>query len=1061
MNVDDSPGEPSSSRCRRPHWLPLLALLACIAIPATAQAQAQDSGIHEQGHLLIRNFAPRDYQGHAQNWAIVQDHRGVMYVANGSGVLEYDGVRWRSIETTARSAVRTLAVGPDGTVYVGSSGDFGRLAPDSSGAMQYRSLVPGGRMLREEFTDIWRIVVADDGVYFSSRERLVRLDPAGDLHIWEPEWSFALGFELNGTFYTVDQRNGLVRAVGDRLEPAPGGESFDHDIVYDSITLDDGSAILVTRDRGLMRYDGTQLSAFPTSDDARLQAGEQYNATLLADGTFVVGTRMAGAFHFAPDGTLLRVINESQGLRDEQVWSSFTDRDGGVWLALNSGLARVEVNTPISVFGEAAGLTGIVAGIKRHQGEIHVTTSTGIFRMSTPAGDAPRFEKLFADSSGRCIELISTGDTLLAGCEHGLFSVRGEAASRVGLFNTRQFYRSIHDPGVLFAGARDALLVLREGDDGWTIERSVPSAPGWVLAMHEDASGSLWMTTAAEGVLRIDDPLADEPTITRYDESDGLPRGWAGLLTIDDRLVMNSTEGLWVIDPAHPDGPFIRETELSALLDESAMPIFLIGEDAGGDVWLTHGRPLRVIRQRGTADASVIDIPFLPEINAFSILTDDPDGTVWLGTDEGLFRIEAGAKEPLETIAETLIRGVTTGEDGAPLLADASGAATRLPRADNRIRFSLALPAFDGSEPPRFQVYLEGFDRNWSDWSAETARVYTNLPSGTYTLHARGRDGYGRVGDVATFTFVVPRAWYETWWARALFALALLALMAGAAAVASRVRNRRLQAHARRLEDEVAQRTATLELANERLKRVLAQNNEFMSIAAHDLKNPLVGILGFSEILLDEAAPGSEMEELLGLIHKSARQMDATLCQLHDTEALETGRIRLDLAPLDLGAVTADVLRRNEVQAEAKSITLRLHAPERSFALADEQYFPRVLDNLISNAVKFSSIGGAVDVELTGDGGWLEIRVADQGPGLTAEDKERVFGKLQRLSARPTGGETSSGLGLYIVDTLVRLHGGSVHVESEPGHGATFIVRLPAAEDPAGAAGRSVSHAMA
>jgi signal transduction histidine kinase len=111
----------------------------------------------------------------------------------------------------------------------------------------------------------------------------------------------------------------------------------------------------------------------------------------------------------------------------------------------------------------------------------------------------------------------------------------------------------------------------------------------------------------------------------------------------------------------------------------------------------------------------------------------------------------------------------------------------------------------------------------------------------------------------------------------------------------------------------------------------------------------------------------------------------------------------------------------------------------------DQLYLPRIVDNLVSNAVKFTERGGRVTVRVSSDDAWAIVEVSDTGPGLTDADMKRVFGKRERLSARPTNGEGSSGLGLYIVRQLVESHGGDVSVRSTPGMGANFVVKLPLA----------------
>jgi signal transduction histidine kinase len=148
--------------------------------------------------------------------------------------------------------------------------------------------------------------------------------------------------------------------------------------------------------------------------------------------------------------------------------------------------------------------------------------------------------------------------------------------------------------------------------------------------------------------------------------------------------------------------------------------------------------------------------------------------------------------------------------------------------------------------------------------------------------------------------------------------------------------------------------------------------------------------------------------------------------------------------PVDIAVLVQEVAEANRPLAARKDQTIKVAAPPDQTAICDSDRIREAIDNLVSNAVKYSPIGGAIDIFVTQDAGTITVQVSDEGAGLSPEDISRLFGRFQRLSAKPTAGETSTGLGLSIVKRIVDLHSGRITVESGgPGKGATFKMNLP------------------
>lgn len=258
------------------------------------------------------------------------------------------------------------------------------------------------------------------------------------------------------------------------------------------------------------------------------------------------------------------------------------------------------------------------------------------------------------------------------------------------------------------------------------------------------------------------------------------------------------------------------------------------------------------------------------------------------------------------------------------------------------------------------------------------------------------------------------------------------------------------------LEDRVAQRTRALMQANRRLsaqwlrlQRANGFKNEILGTVAHDLKNPLGVILGRTEMLTELIGAGSPKENVTAQIEHirdATKRLTAMVDHLINDAMADAFDITIRREPVDISALVTDVAEANKPSAINKQQAITVSVPaHRDLTLCDADRMREAIDNLVSNAIKYSPIGGSIALEVSGDNVTVSISVTDEGAGLLPEDLDRLFGRFQRLSAKPTGGESSTGLGLSIVKRIVDMHGGEVAAESPgPGRGATFTISLPA-----------------
>jgi signal transduction histidine kinase len=248
------------------------------------------------------------------------------------------------------------------------------------------------------------------------------------------------------------------------------------------------------------------------------------------------------------------------------------------------------------------------------------------------------------------------------------------------------------------------------------------------------------------------------------------------------------------------------------------------------------------------------------------------------------------------------------------------------------------------------------------------------------------------------------------------------------------------------LNSELANTQRELARKNAELDVAIREKNQMLGMAAHDLRNPLGVIVGMVDLLVEELADslGDENRELLKRVASSADYMQGLIDDMLDYSKVDAGQLELQLHPVDIAELIRQNLAFNSILANKKGSKLRFqHEGTAPLLNLDSRRIQQVLNNLISNALKFSVSGSIVRVTLRCSASEVTIAVADEGQGIAPDELDKLFKPYSRTRTRSTANEKSTGLGLAIVGRIVEAHGGQIRVESELGRGSTFSVFLP------------------
>jgi diguanylate cyclase (GGDEF)-like protein len=822
-------------------WIKVAALLVSLwmwAGPAHAASAGESGHAAEAGVPLLHNFSPLDYGAAPQNWAVTQDRRGVIYVGNSDdGVLEFDGTRWRRIPVPNQSTVRSLAVDEHGRVYVGCVGEFGYLEPDVHGRMHYVSLLDRIAPAYRNFADVWRVFVTADGVYFGTTSQLFRLR-GKHMDVWTPTTSFDYFFKVRDRFYVRAENRGLMQVVGDQLKMVRGGARFAHERIHALVAWgdeagQDGPLLVGTRDRGWFVLDDGRLAAWPNETNRILRDDQLYDAQWLANGTLAVGTIQGGVLLVDRKGHLLERLRRNEGLINDTVLSMFQDREHGLWLALDNGLSRLEVASPLTLFSSNSGLDGTVLAMRRFQGTLYVGTTKGLFLLRSGLDGNAQFVALDGIRA-QVWSFLDMDDALLAATAQGVVEVRNgvakpcaaQACTTGGV--AFSLLRSAREPSRVFVGLRNGLAVMRRDGGKWIDEGRVPGISGEIRSLANDGHGNLWLGTLSNGAIRLALPGGWQPgsnvppqveSFQQHRDSPASPN-YAVVQKFSAGLHVVTAQGIYRYDARQ--GKLLPDTAFASLFPQGSRRLSRLSESEPGRIWMYTADGAKTIRETGVAVADANGhyhwepqpLRALSGVEMYTIYA-EPDGITWFGSSDGLYRLDSTIAPLADKPLPTLLRKISDSE-GHVLWGGASAAppTLTLPWGNNSLRFDYASPNFRALAANTFQVQLEGADARWSDWSTETYRDYTNIHEGDYRFRVRSRDFRGNIAADAEFTFHVLPPWYRTWWAYlGYFVLAYLV-----AALGIQLRSAVLRRRNRELARLIAQRTEELSASNRALE---------------------------------------------------------------------------------------------------------------------------------------------------------------------------------------------------------------------------------------------------
>ncbi|UXP32731.1 two component regulator three y domain-containing protein [Reichenbachiella agarivorans] len=753
----------------------LCAILLFISI-LTPSAIADDY----KGIPFITTYLPKEYNAGMQNNDLLQDQRGVIYIANNYGLLEYDGSRWRVYSVSNGTKVRSVSLHANGRIYVGAQNQFGYFFPSPTGLMTYHSLSDLLPDNKQQIGEVWKCYVIEKNIYFCTDTHIYKYDGqsvtivAHDIEIGS---SFVIGNQL----YIYQEHKGLSLIEKDHQIMVYGSEAFANKRIAGLLPLANERLLVCTEEDGLYFYNGSKFEKWKVSANQTLSSVFIQTVLPLSTHVIAIGTRNNGLFLISNEGQILSKLDKERGFNNKAIFGLMEDEFGNLWVGQNNGLARIEISSPFTYITDQFDLEGAGYCSYSNKDGLYLGTNNGLYliKNNKETHDDLNDYSTSKPINGQIYSIREFENKILLGHEDGAtFLDRGTVNRFSNTEGAWKFIVPQNNSSLLLEGNYLGMKLYRKENKQWISSGLLDGLRESSRVFLENVDGTIWMTHGYKGVFKIY-PAQDYSKIDSvrfYDEKDGFATNrLINVFNINNENVFCSGAGIYRYDKE--SDRFVLHEKFTEIFG-SAIHIREMQEDGNGNIYFMASDYSGVLIKDKFNNYS-IDTKIFNKIH--SKLNDDLEdisvldfGNVLFGAHEGFIHYDPQKQSVLLNPIKVLIRRmISTNNDqiifegsfqknGEVVANQPDNSTPEFSYGSNSILFQFSSTFVDEDLKTEYSYYLKGYESDWSIWTTNTEKEYTNLREGNYEFIVKAKNIYDIESEVTSYQFSINPPWYRT-----------------------------------------------------------------------------------------------------------------------------------------------------------------------------------------------------------------------------------------------------------------------------------------------------------
>lgn len=715
------------------------------------------------GLPLIKNYSKIDYKGGTQNWNIDQDKNGNLYFGNNDGLLQFDGSTWNKYKVKNSDEVKCLKVDPSGRIYVGCYNEFGYFKANSKGKLEYFSISSSlNTNIANTIELIWKIHLYKDEVIFQSFNSIY-IFKDNKIKIINAPKRFQFSFLNNSTLYLQDISSGILEYKNGKLNYLKGSNTFNNSEIWGMIELEKNKILAATLNKGLFIISNNQAQPWNTEANTFIKKNGSLGCILYKSKYVIINSVLSGIIVCDLNGNIIQHIDRIKGLQNNTVLTSFIDNDNNLWLGLDNGIAYINENSFLSYFGFSYNLGTVYASVV-HKGNLYVATNQGIFYHPWDTNFEETSFKLIEGTSTQAwnIEIIN-GELICASNRGALLIRNGEMIQNLdpkGYFG----FKSIPNHPRFFIGANyNGFSVFEITSSGIKFRNKIEGIDKSSNSFEIDEN-YLWLRKDQYIYqIALNNNLRTAKTVKTFTQFSEENPGIGSLQKINNKIFFQSNNIFYTYSTSQDT--FVEDPIMTNIF-KSIPKIKKLTEDSNGNIWYNFKESMGALIKTGNNKYRNVIAPFSSLTGKFltnymSINTIDQKNT-FIGLTDGLAHYDSTIENESSAKPTAHIRSFTFPTDTIhPGNKQNKIEKYELPYSSNQVKFTFSSPSYENLENLEFSYQLEGFDENWSAWSKNAIKEYTNLKESNYKMKVKARNSFGVQSDETSIEFRVFPPWHR------------------------------------------------------------------------------------------------------------------------------------------------------------------------------------------------------------------------------------------------------------------------------------------------------------
>ena len=782
----------------------------------------------------VINFVPNIYQAGNQNWMISQASNKNLYIANGSGLLEYNGAQWHLYPMPNNTIVRSVkAVGNQ--IFTGAYMEIGYWIKNNKGVLEYTSLIP---QLPEEVHDgeqFWHMEYMGDVLVFQSFEGLYlyNLKTLEISRVQTAPGAITNLFKGEGTIYFQVMLQGLFTIKNNKTEIViPPEGLIDIEIMH--VSEGANSLQLISRNGDFYKWNGKELVRNKLELRKNLQNQSIFSAVKLKDNSLLLGTVEQGIYHVDENGQILLHFNQKNGLLNNTVLDLFVDEDNNIWAGLDNGLSIINLESPFKLYQDNYGNLGSVYASFQTDEFLYLGTNQGLFFKRKN----DEFFTFMEGTNGQVWSLQLVNNTLFCGHNNGTYVIKGDVATRIYDHSGTWVVKNYEGmPGYYLQGHYNGISLLQEENGKFNFLGMVENFPHSSKFLVSEKDGDIWTVNEHKGVYRIqlDFPGTQVRSIKNYSfgETPGIN---SSIFKFNDTLYYSAKEQLFQFQ--EKENKFRTESSLGTILKNLDLVSGKLINTGNNMLWGFLEDAVFNIEVAQLSNSYKINKVHLPnDLRNITLGYENinllDNNSYLLGVSNGYLKFDKNFTRNLDYQIK-IDKILKSALDESPELINLKDAPS-LHYKTNNITFEYSIPEYKKLISPVYSYRLLGLSQKWGQWTAVPEAGFENLSFGDYEFQVRGKIGE-EITNTVSYKFKVNRPWFYGYPAIAVYIVFFALLLVIVDKAYKRYHNKIIEENqkALRMKNLEAEQKITI-LQNEQLEMDMTNKNKELAISTMSL----------------------------------------------------------------------------------------------------------------------------------------------------------------------------------------------------------------------------------